>query len=221
MQRILEPELMNDRAQALAYAQADFTEPHNNFIQQFKQHFPTIGTDMQILDLGCGPADISIRFAQSFTNCQIDALDGAEQMLTQAKLAIAKAQLDDRVKLIKGCLPDVTLPHNRYDVIISNSLLHHLHQPQVLWQSIKKFAKRKSHVLIMDLLRPDSQATVRKMVQLYASTEPQILQNDFYRSLCAAFSIDEIQIQLETAALSALKIKTISDRHVIIFGQLH
>jgi hypothetical protein len=33
MDRIPEPELMNDPGQALAYARADFEEPHNQFVE--------------------------------------------------------------------------------------------------------------------------------------------------------------------------------------------
>jgi len=72
MQRITEPELMNDEAQARAYAQANFDEPHDMFIQEFKAAFPGTDVSGHILDLGCGPADISIRFAQSFPDCVID-----------------------------------------------------------------------------------------------------------------------------------------------------
>ena len=40
MERIPEPDLMNDPEQALAYAQADFEEPHNQFVELFKNRFP-------------------------------------------------------------------------------------------------------------------------------------------------------------------------------------
>ena len=36
MQRILEPELMEDESQVRAYALADFSEPHDRFIQRLK-----------------------------------------------------------------------------------------------------------------------------------------------------------------------------------------
>ena len=75
-------------------------------------------------DLGCGPADISIRFAQAHPDCEVDGLDGAPKMLAQGKLAIQKAQLQDRIHLLEGLLPGANLPRDNYDVIISNSLLH-------------------------------------------------------------------------------------------------
>ena len=220
MQRITEPELMNDEAQALAYAQADFDEPHDMFIQAFKDTFPEAEVSNYILDLGCGPADISIRFAQAYPDCEIDGLDGAPRMLAQGKLVIQKAKLQDRIHLMEGVLPGANLPRDNYDVIISNSLLHHLHQPDVLWESIKQFGMTGSRVFIMDLMRPETEKDVRELVDLYAGDEPQVLREDFYHSLCAAFLPEEIQSQLALAGLSHLEVKILSDRHVLVFGEL-
>jgi ubiquinone/menaquinone biosynthesis C-methylase UbiE len=220
MQRITELELMNDAAQALAYAQADFDDPHNLFIQMFKEAFPGIEVSGHILDLGCGPADISIRFAHEFSECTIEGLDGAPRMLEHGKLAIHKAQLVDRIFLIQGVLPGANLPRDNYNVIISNSLLHHLHKPDVLWESIKQLGVPGSLVFIMDLMRPESERVAREYVDLYASGEPQVLREDFFHSLCAAFLPEEIQLQLDLAGLSHLNIEIISDRHLIVFGTL-
>lgn len=220
MQRIIEPELMNDKAQALAYAHADFDDPHKLFIQAFKEAFPGIEVSGYILDMGCGPADISIRFAQAFPDCAIEGLDGALRMLEHGKLAIHKAQLVDRIYLIQGVLPGANLPRDNYNVIISNSLLHHLHKPDVLWESIKQLGVPGSLVFIMDLMRPESEHVAREFVELYARGEPQVLRDDFYHSLCAAFLPEEIQSQLDLAGLSRLNIKIISDRHVVVFGTL-
>ena len=220
MQRILEPELMNDEAQAMAYAQANFDEPHTMFIQTLKETFIKTKVSGYILDLGCGPADISIRFARSYPDCEIDGLDGAPRMLAQGKLAIQKAQFEDRIHLFEGVLPGVILPRDNYDVIISNSLLHHLHEPEVLWESIQQFGSSGSRVFIMDLMRPESETVAQELVDLYARDEPEILRNDFYHSLCAAFLPKEIQSQLDAAGLSQLEVKILSDRHVVVSGLL-
>jgi ubiquinone/menaquinone biosynthesis C-methylase UbiE len=220
MQRTPEPELMNEEAQALAYAQANFDEPHDMFIQAFKDTFAEDKVSGHILDMGCGPADISIRFAQAYTGCGIDGLDGAPRMLEQGKLAIQKARLQDRIHLLEGIIPGANLPRDNYDVIISNSLLHHLHEPDVLWESIQQFGSSGSRVFIMDLMRPESEKDAREFVDLYASDEPEVLRNDFYHSLCAAFSPEEIQLQLDVAGLSHLELRILSDRHVAVSGIL-
>ena len=62
MQRIPEPELMDEFDQARAYAAADFSEPNERFVELFLATFP--GFDRgTILDLGCGPGDIALRLA--------------------------------------------------------------------------------------------------------------------------------------------------------------
>lgn len=65
MKRIVEPELMEDPAQAEAYATSDFSEPHNAFVDRFKHLFPDF-TEGIVVDLGCGNADPTIRFARAY-----------------------------------------------------------------------------------------------------------------------------------------------------------
>lgn len=150
MQRIPEPELMTDEQQAIAYANADFEEPHNHFIELLKtsvgNQLPESGTAM---DLGCGAADISIRFAKAFPRYQIDALDGAKAMLAEGIRAIDTAGLTQRINLIETYLQETTLADQGYDLIFSNSLLHHLHEPMLLWNALKN-AKGNPSVFIMD-----------------------------------------------------------------------
>ena len=40
MKRVLEPELMDDAAQARAYAKADFSEENQGFVDRFREYFP-------------------------------------------------------------------------------------------------------------------------------------------------------------------------------------
>ena len=76
MERIPEPELMDDPEQARAYASADFSEPHQAFVERFTQCFPG-HAPRRALDLGCGAADITIRFARAYPDCELTAVDGA------------------------------------------------------------------------------------------------------------------------------------------------
>lgn len=219
MERVPEPELMNGLEQAKAYAQADFEESNSLFVELFKKNFSSYFSGV-LLDLGCGPADICIHFAQVFPECSVHGVDGAPNMLLYGKNAVAEQSLEDRITLMEGFLPDIKLPVSDYDAIISNSLLHHLAAPQVLWQTIKKFGKPGDFVLIMDLLRPASHDEAQAIVERYSGDEPRILKEDFFNSLLAAYSVKEVQDQLDTAGLSCLDIEVVSDRHFIVKGFL-
>jgi trans-aconitate methyltransferase len=217
--RMLEPELMEDVAQVIAYAKADFKKPHNEFVQRIKSLVSNPAFSGKALDLGCGPGDISRRYAKAFPLSQCDAVDGSKPMIDFA-LTATKAELQPRLKFIHGKLPETELPQQHYELIFSNSLLHHLPEPQVLWQAVKKHSKPGTYIAIMDLLRPYRVYMAKTLVEMYAASEPQILQQDFYNSLLAAFSLEEIKDQLAQAGLP-LTAKKISDRHVFISGITH
>ena len=68
-------------------------------------------------------------------------------------------------------------------------------------------------VLVMDLLRPESPEAAQAIVDQYAANEPDILRRDFYNSLLAAFTEDEIGSQLARMNLTRLLIDVPDDRH--------
>ncbi|MDH5178447.1 MAG: class I SAM-dependent methyltransferase [Gammaproteobacteria bacterium] len=220
MQRIPEPELMNEPAQVLAYAHADFAIPHQYFIDLFRDRFPDLSVKCEVLDLGCGPGDITRRFATAYPHAVLHGVDGAPNMLAEAERLNRQAQLANRIHLIEGRLPQLDLPPQHYQLVINNSLLHHLPDPFVLWDSLRRYAKPCADIFIMDLMRPASTVMAQQLVEKYAAGEPAILQQDFYHSLCAAFTPEELQVQLDEAALSGLQLEVVSDRHIIIYGSL-
>ena len=216
MQRVPEPELMSDEDQAIAYANADFEEPHNHFIALLKDSVGHVLPESGMaVDLGCGAADISIRFAKAFPHYQIDGLDGSVAMLDEGKKAINHASFSERINLIQTNLQDAKLKEKKYSFIFCNAMLHHLHDPSVLWNLINS-AEHKPPFFIMDLMRPDNDDVVSRMVDEYAGNEPEVLKRDFYNSLKAAFTPDEVRQQLHDAGLNGLEVSVVSDRHLTV-----
>ncbi len=220
MGRTPEPELMDDLEQARAYAEADFEEPNSLFVAEFTERFPGWSGPGAILDLGCGPGDIVLRMARAYPGCRIDGLDGSAAMLSFARSAMAGSGLEGRVRFVQGLVPGADLPEPRYDAIVSNSLLHHLHDPGVLWESIRTLGAPGAPVLVMDLMRPDSPDGAREIVDTYAAEEAPILKTDFFNSLLAAFEVGEVRAQLATAGLEGLTVEPVSDRHLVAWGRL-
>ena len=86
---------------------------------------------------------------------------------------------------------------------------------------VKKASKPSTRVYIADLYRPETPEAARAMVERYTPNEPEILKLDFFNSLLAAFSLEEVNIQLEEAGLSdRLAIDILTDRHMVISGIL-
>lgn len=207
---------MEDPKQVMAYAQADFSEANELFLYHLKLLINPQDFEGLALDLGCGPGDISFRFLTAYPTAQVDALDGSRPMLDYAG-SVMPEDLKSRVRFIHGKLQTISLPCRRYDLIFSNSVLHHLPEPEHLWRFIKRHANQGARVAVMDLFRPKSIQLAKTVVDTYAASEPEILRLDFYRSLLAAFTPDEIEEQLQEAELN-FDVALISDRHVFISG---
>lgn len=216
--RIPEPELMDDDEQAAAYANADFAAVNQAFVDRF---VAWLGGERpaRIVDLGCGPADICIRLCRALPHVRITAIDGSPAMLDQASAAVSKAGLAHRIALLRQTLPGPP-PAETFDVVMSNSLLHHLHDPAVMWQEVIALAAPGARVFVVDLYRPPSREAVQAIVDEHAAGEPDVLRRDFYNSLLAAFTVVEVNQQLQAAGLApGLHAEAISDRHMLISGR--
>jgi 2-polyprenyl-3-methyl-5-hydroxy-6-metoxy-1,4-benzoquinol methylase len=216
MMRQLEPEVMDDPAQADAYAAADFSAENQGFVDRFRDYFPDFSQG-QVFDLGCGPGDIPIRFARAFPACRVVGIDASRPMVELAERAVAAATLSDRITIL--CQRFQDLPGERQaDAVISNSLLHHLPNPLQFWQKLRFLVKPGSPVLVMDLLRPESPEAAQAIVDRYAPGASEILRRDFYHSLLASFTEDEVASQLARMNLTRLLLDVPDDRHWVVGG---
>ena len=209
---------MDDPTQVRAYAEADFSAPHDRFVELFRQSFPGLSlAGAEVLDLGCGPADVSIRFARAFHGCRITGLDAGANMLAAARRVVAEAGLSSRIDFIEARLPAMPVARHSCDAVISNSLLHHLADPSAIWRAIGHCAKPGAPVWVMDLMRPSDETVLNELVARYAGGEPAVLQQDFRNSLKSSYRVDEVKGQLVEAGMSVLRVEAVSDRHWIAF----
>jgi ubiquinone/menaquinone biosynthesis C-methylase UbiE len=219
MNRVLEPELMTDREQAEAYAAADFAAVNQGFVERFRALFPTFARG-RLVDLGCGPADIPIRFCRALPALTVTGVDGSEAMLAPGRRAVAAAGLAGRVELVRARLPGLARAPGGFHAVVSNSLLHHMPHPDVFWSEVARLGRAGAPVLIMDLHRPESAERAHQIVETYSADEPEVLKRDFFHSLCAAFTLAEVRAQLAEAGLDPLRCETASDRHWVAWGEL-
>ncbi len=221
MQRVPEPEVMHGLDQCVAYAEADFADVNKAFVERFLELFPDTNS-ATIVDLGCGPCDIPIRLCRARPGLSVVAIDASEPMLDLARSAVAAAGLGDRIAVRSGLFPGALAEDTpSFDVVVSNSLLHHLADPDSLWAETRRLGASGAAVLVIDLMRPNDTATAHELVEQYAEGAPDVLKHDFYHSLLAAYRTDEITAQLRARALhETLEVAPISDRHLCVWGRL-
>ena len=187
MKRTPEPELMDLTDEVSAYAAADFAAVNQAFVDRLLELTATSAA-MELVDFGTGPADIPIRIARARPAWRITAVDASAPMLEVARESIRKAGVAPQIKLVLADAKKSPLPACAFDGVISNSILHHVSETAPFWSEVKRVAKPGAWILIRDLARPESEGRARNIVTQNAGGESALLQEEFYRSLLAAYT---------------------------------
>ncbi|HEX7360860.1 MAG TPA: class I SAM-dependent methyltransferase [Bryobacteraceae bacterium] len=217
MMRVLEPELMTSEAPVAAYAGADLTEINQGIVDSFQARFPGFRGSC-LLDLGCGAADVSIRFAKAYAGIAVLGVDGSGRMLDEARRAVQRAGFEYRIRFAQHRLPDERLPRESFDAVVANSVLHHLEDPLSLWRTVLHCAKPGAAVMVVDLCRPRSVEEAEALVLRFAAEAAPLLREDFFHSLCAAYRADEVREQLKHSGLNGFQTALLGDLQLVAWG---
>jgi ubiquinone/menaquinone biosynthesis C-methylase UbiE len=147
-------------------------------------------------------------------------VDGSQAMIALAVKRISEQGLHNTIHFIQGDAKKINFFSNSLDVVISNSLVHHLLDPRPFWEEIRRVCKTGGIVLIRDLSRPSTVEASRGIVEKYSGTEPQLLKDLFFHSLKASFTVAEIREHLAQAGLHGLEVTMCSDRHWEVSGKI-
>jgi trans-aconitate 2-methyltransferase len=220
MERICEPELMEDGEQARAYADSDFSAGDRAMVEALlERHGAAIGR--RVLDLGCGPGNITFLLAERCPDAAVLGVDGSAAMLAIAEAR--RLESDERfasVRFLEELLPCPSLAGERFSALVSNSLLHHLHDPSLLWRSVAALAAPLAVVFVRDLRRPPDEQALEDLVQRHAADLHPIVCSDYRNSLRAAFTPREVRGQLAAAGLAALTVTEIDEQYLQVEGRL-
>ena len=88
MERVAEPELMETKEQVISYSEVDFSEGEDNLINQIDYYLLknkiSLGEKDLIVDLGCGPGNISEKLEIWWPNTEVVGVDVSKEMIIKA-----------------------------------------------------------------------------------------------------------------------------------------
>ena len=210
MERILEPEVMDTVEAAEAY---DAME-HGEVDEAFVERVIALGTNSgHFLDVGTGPAQIPILLAQRCPDIHITAIDLSEEMLKIAKHHVAEANLTKQITLEHIDAKVLPYPDNYFDGLISNSIVHHIHDAISALKEMGRVVKQNGIVLIRDLTRPETPADAQTFVDLYAAEDTPYQQKLYYDSFLASFTLAEVNEMLTQMCMPNAAVVQSTDRH--------
>ncbi|AFZ23474.1 methylase involved in ubiquinone/menaquinone biosynthesis [Cylindrospermum stagnale PCC 7417] len=211
MQRRLEPEVMDSLEEAIEYDAMDFTEVNTTFAKQAIALVPT--EEALVLDAGTGTGRIPVLMSQMRPQWRFIAIDLAENML---KIAAQHWQQTSSPQQIRWELVDAKhLPYHdeQFDLVISNSLIHHLPEPLLFFSELKRVTKPNGSIFIRDLFRPADEETINALVDSIGVEYNQHQTKLFRDSLHAALTLDEVNQLISEVGLPRVKVYQSSDRH--------
>ena len=224
LKRVLEPEVMDSPEEAQDYDSMDHGDVNRRFVDDLldaidatvAQIFSNDNEDgnfLDFLDLGTGTAQIPIELCQRDERFRCLAVDMAPSMLELARINLEMAHLTDRV--VMGLEDAKSLPYEdgRFSVLFSNSLIHHLPDPEPAVAEAVRVTDSGGTLFFRDLIRPPDDAAVKRLVYTYAGHETKRQQQLLDQSLRAALSLDEIREIVASCGFPPTSVRTSSDRH--------
>jgi len=217
MERIPEPEAINDREDVLAYdriVQATFGWMEKIQIKETLRFLrATAGKECKILDIGCGTGRLAVGVVKRKPGCRFFLVDFSLTMLEVASKNIQKNSVSHRVFLSQAdgkCLP---FNDKTFDAVICVHVLHHLKNPAEVLREIGRVVKDDGAIAIVDLIRPSSRLVTKLVVCSLGVFYDKVMKLGYYNSLNAAFTPEEYSQMLKEAGLKKCKFSIIFPHH--------
>ena len=230
MERIPEPELMVEKEQVISYDEADFSEGEVNLINQINYYLLrkniSLGKKDLIVDLGCGPGNISEKLAIKWPNTEVVGIDGSKEMILRAEYnkSISNKKKLKNLRYICSDIKDIKsknyLLKKRISLLVSNSLIHHITNLEDFFNTIRSLSSNITVNFHKDLKRPLDEKSALELKTQFSKKYNEILTNDYYASLKASYTFKELKNFTLENDLSSLDVFEEGDNYLIVYGNV-
>ena len=229
MDRKAEPELMNTKDQVDSYSEADFSYEENKFIRfirnTLKKNKINLNRSDLIVDLGCGPGNMSEKLSLEWPNVPVIGIDGSKEMILKAESRknLHPKKLNNLIYLYKD-IKDIKLTDisnkKKITLLISNSLIHHLTHIDEFFECIISLSSRETLNFHKDLVRPFNEKSALKLKAECSLQYNEILTNDYYASLQASYRANELKDFILKKNLNQFEVLEEGKKYLILCGSV-
>ena len=212
MERTLETEVMDTTEEAEEYDAMDFSATDTAFAEVAAALLGDV-RGARVLDIGTGTAKIPLLLLGRRPDVSVLAVDMAGEMLRVAERNVAAAGLAHACTLACMDAKALDVAPASFDLVMSNSLAHHVPEPLDLFREIARVAGVSGAVLVRDLIRPESPEAAWAIVNRLAADDTERQRRLFFDSLCAALTLDEVRARVSAAGIEGARVVQCSDRH--------
>jgi ubiquinone/menaquinone biosynthesis C-methylase UbiE len=212
--RRLEPEVMDEAGEADAYmdaaAEVHLARLDASWIERVVAFGPR--GPARVLDVGTGGGQIPAKVARRRPEWRIWGVDRSGPMLAAGRPGMESARHDARIAIepfrVGLALAEaraLPFPDGGFDLVISNSLLHHLGDPTPMLDEIARVAGASGRVLLRDLRRPP-RGLLPAWVAWNGRHYDGAMRRLYGDSVAAAFTPEEIEIVVRHSRLAGSEV---------------
>ena len=214
LERIPEPEVMDDLDGVEAYSAAASQAYLERIDRTFVEHALSLGVaEGHALDIGTGPGVIPIMLAARVPGLRLTGVDLSKPMLQKAREAAEEAGVADRLDFRVGDGKSLPLSEQSFDLVLCNSLLHHLPAPLALLNEISRLVRPGGAILLRDLRRPSRLEF--PLHALWFGRHYSGVMSQLYRdSLQAAYTRAELECLLRRSQLAGARVFRTGRTHI-------
>lgn len=214
LERIPEPEVMDDLEGVEAYSAAASQAYLERIDRTFVEHALSLGVaEGHALDIGTGPGVIPIMLAARVPRLRLTGTDLSEPMLQKARKAAGEAGVADRLDFRVGDAKSLPFSDRSFDLVLCNSLLHHLPVPLALFNEISRVSKPGGAILLRDLRRP-SRLEFPFHASWFGRHYSGVMSRLYRDSLRAAYTRAELDDLLRRSKLAGARVFRTGRTHI-------
>lgn len=214
LERTPEPEVMDDLDGVEAYSAAASQAYLERIDRTFVEHALSLGVaEGHALDIGTGPGVIPILLAARVPRLRLTGVDLSEPMLQKARDGAEEAGVADRLDFRLGDAKSLPFSERTFDLVLCNSLLHHLPDPLALLKEISRVSKPGGALLLRDLRRP-SRLGFPLHAGWFGRHYSGVMRQLYRDSLLAAYTRTELEDLLHRSTLAGARVFRTGRTHI-------
>ena len=175
------------------------------------------------LDIGCGPGQIVMKLSVRLPEWKFFGIDRSVSMISRARETHYSCAGSGATREIRSGAGDLhflvgdagALPfgNSSFDLVLCNSVLHHIANPSRLFAEIRRVAMPDAAVLMRDLRRP-SRLGFPFHVRWYGRHYNGLMYKLYCDSVHAAYTREELSNMLRQTGISGARIFTHGATHL-------
>jgi SAM-dependent methyltransferase len=175
---------------------------------------------LRVLDVGTGTARIPIEICRRRRGIKMTAVDRGIGILRRAQCRVARAGLEDVVRIDQADAGALPYAGGAFDAVISNGLVHHVADRTAVLREMVRVLRPGGMLFVRDSLPRSDAETIAGILQRSCRDRDALLRSNFRSRFQGALTMTETRILVSAAGLPIEWLRPIGPRHWLLAGRV-